>query len=552
MPDAGGGPAHSRCDAATRVSRRLAAVACGFFVAAGLAFIPHLGIQNDEALFGHVIFEPKAGLPTAKLLGMKVPLMLMSYLGAFKGWIYRQIFRAVRPNLWSIRVPMLLVGAATLWLFYKLLRRIAGNRAAVFGCSLLAADAIFLLTICFDWGPVALQHLLLVAGMLLVLKFYQELSNRALGWAFFLFGLGMWDKALMVWMLSGMGLAALLVFPRQILRACTYRRAAIAVLAFALGALPLLVYNHYNHWETFRGNTTLDFTDIPNKAHLLAVTLKGDGLFGWMVAEDHETRSPHAPSNAFQAATVALSRATGQPRHGLMIAALVLAMLLAPFARGGELRAILFAAIAMTVAWFQMAVTRNAGGSVHHAVLLWPLPHLLVAVSFTAATRRLRRFARPALATLLVVLLVPSLLVMNQYYVQEIRNGGGLNWNDAIVPLAVSLRDVKATNVFCVDWGILDSVRLLNRGRTPVRVGSDPISKPSLSDEELETVRGWVRDPGHVFVAHTEGHEFFEGVNAKLVKVAAGIGFRQQMLAVIPDQFGRQVFEVYRFAPAAP
>ena len=68
---------------------------------------------------------------------------------------------------------MLLAGVASVWLFFRLLDRIAGRRAAIIGCTLLAVDSTYLLTVCFDWGPVALQHLLLVAGLLLLVRFYQ-------------------------------------------------------------------------------------------------------------------------------------------------------------------------------------------------------------------------------------------------------------------------------------------------------------------------------------------------------------------------------------------
>ena len=67
----------------------------------------------------------------------------------------------------------------------------------------------------------------------------------------------------------------------------------------------------------------------------------------------------------------------------------------APLARGPDLRAILFALIAMAVQWAQMAITVGAGGSVHHAILIWPLPQMLIAVSFAAASRRLGRAAHP-------------------------------------------------------------------------------------------------------------------------------------------------------------
>src|SRR6266545_2754823 len=291
---------------------------CLFFFAVGRALIPHLGLQNDEALFAWVIYEPKAGAYAHPFLGTKVPLMLMSYLGALKGWIYRRIFQLVRPTISSIRVPMLLAGVATLWLFYQLVRRIAGTRAAMAACLLLAADSIFLLTTCFDWGPVALQHLLLMGGMLLVLKFYQDKSEAALGWGFFLFGLGMWDKALMVWMLGGIAVAGLLTFPRQLLASFTVKRLAVVVLAFGLGALPLLIYNLETRWDTFRGNASLDFSDMRGKAWMLASTLSGDALFGWMVAEDQETPKPHPPATLVQRGAFALSDATGHPRHSLM------------------------------------------------------------------------------------------------------------------------------------------------------------------------------------------------------------------------------------------
>ena len=48
-----------------------------------------------------------------------------------------------------------------------------------------------------------------------------------------------------------------MVVPRQILGVVTRRRVAIAALAFALGALPLIVYNVHNRVATFRGNYLL-------------------------------------------------------------------------------------------------------------------------------------------------------------------------------------------------------------------------------------------------------------------------------------------------------
>src|ERR1035438_10846524 len=262
--------------------------------------------------------------------------------------------------------------------------RPAGRFAAVIGCAILATDSLYLLTTCFDWGPVAVQHLLIVYGMFLLLGFYQRRSHSWLAWGCFLLGFAMWDKALAIWMLGGISLALILLFPRQILGVITIRRVAISVLAFALGALPLIVYNIEKPLATFHGNASWDTTDLAGKVRLLAATATGGGLFGWLNREDWETHEPHLPHGALEAASARISALARHPRHSLLLYAFALALLVAPLARGHALRAILFALLAMAIAWAQMAITANAGGSVHHAILLWPLPQMVIAVSSRA------------------------------------------------------------------------------------------------------------------------------------------------------------------------
>jgi hypothetical protein len=201
----------------------------------------------------------------------------------------------------------------------------------------------------------------------------------------------------------------------------------------------------------------------------------------------------------------------------------------------------------MAIAWAQMAITANAGGSVHHAILLWPLPQMIIAISFAAASRRLRRAGIPALAVLLAVLMVSGLLVTNEYRCVILRNGGDQYWTDAIFRLADYMKRVPADNVFCMDWGIMDSLRLLSSGKLPLRVGTDPINKPSLDDADRQYLARTISEPRQLFINLTKDFEFFPGVNDKLVHYAADAGYRREVMAVIPDSFGRPVYEVYRF-----
>ena len=517
--------------------------ACAFFFLAGQPFLPRLGIQGDESIFAYAFWQPRAAymLPIGH---SRLPLMLMSYLGTLKAGLYRPIFSLFGISVWSLREPALLAGAASIWLFYLFLRRAAGERAALIGCGLLAADSMYLLTACFDWGPVALQHLLLVGGLFLLLRFYQTGSQISLAVGFLLWGLAMWDKALAIWMLGAIGVAGLVIFPRQIFRVTTFRRVAISVAAFAIGALPLIVYNVKTGLSTFRGQG-FSADDLPGKARLVMYTAEGKGLYGWLVDEDWQTPQIHPPRGALEKASLAISSAAGRPRQGLLLWAFALALLLAPLARGPDLRAILFALVVMVVQWAQMAITVNAGGGVHHVILIWPLPQMVIGVSFAAASRRLGRAGRPVAAGALAAVMLAGALPINEYYRLAWQNGGARNWTDAIYRLYAYVRTTPETLVVCNDWGIMDQLRLLGRGRLPLTIIYDAVP-PEGGAPDAHRVAAAVGDPDHLFIGHTKDFEFFQSGEV-IVKDVEAEGYRKEMLGIIPDSWGRPVYEVYHF-----
>jgi hypothetical protein len=195
----------------------------------------------------------------------------------------------------------------------------------------------------------------------------------------------------------------------------------------------------------------------------------------------------------------------------------------------------LFALIAMAVAWAQMAITKGAGGSVHHAVLLWPFPHLIVAVAAAELARRTRWVALP-----IALVSIGNVLVLNQYYVQARRNGGAGNWSDASYPLAERLIAMKPGPVYLVDWGYFDTLRLLSAGTLRLDWALDYGNDRQIGE--------WLRIPGAVFVAHSPGSESFQGKREQFLDVTAKLGFARELIGVIEDRNRRPRFEIYRFS----
>ena len=521
--------------------------------------MPHVGIENDEALFAQGNFRPRWELYSVRIGHNSVPLMHLSYLGALKTWIWAPVFKVFGTGLWTLRMPALLVSAVSIWLFYSLIERLFGARAAVLGSALLATDAMYLLTGVFDWGPVALQHLLIVSGMLLLVRFHQiRLATKRPSWgnlagAFFVFGLALWDKALAVWMISGMGVAAILTLPRQIFDSLTPQRGgtgwlrgpAVATCAFCLGALPLIQYNRTHHWETFIGTFQKDIGNIPAKANVLLASAAGNGMFGWLICEDSQTTDPHQPTGLLPKLSAALSAVAGHPRRHLTPYLFAAALLLAPVSR--NFRVVVFGLVTMAVAWIQMAITANTGWSLHHTMLLWPMPQLIIGASLAGASRRLGWASLPAMATLAAVGALSGALVINEYYATMLRNGPTPGWTDAILPLSKYLKDNPAKYVICMDWGYLDGLRVLNAGKLPLATGSEEVSKPEMTSDDRIAVLRMIGDTGNIFVGHTKEFESFHVAQPKLLAFAGENGYRQDMMAVIRDGHGRAAFEVYRF-----
>lgn len=539
------GATSSSSTASVRAGYAIALLACLFFLIAGQAFVPLLGIENDEAVFANSLFTRGGAFYAIGDPG--IPLMVTSYAGSVKTWIYAPIFRLFGTGVWQLREPAILIGAAGVWLFFLVLRRVAGMRAAVIGACLLAVDSDYLLTVCYDWGPVALQHLLLIGGVLLLVRFCQTGEKCALAGGFFLFGLALWEKALAIWLLSGMAVASLAIYGRRLLSLFTIRRAAIATAAFCLGALPLIVFNIHSGLSTFRQNIIRETNAFPTKARFLEGALKGGGLFGHLEFEDSQTALPHTPSSVLDRVSAKVAGMAGHPRRNGMLYVLLAALLLAPLAGWAAMRAILFCLLAGAIAWIEMATNANTGGSIHHTILLWPLPQAIVAISFAGASRRLGRPGLVAVAAAVLLFSTLGALVTNEYYAQMVRNGGTAGWSPALFRLSDDLRARAPKTVFCMDWGMLNSLLLLQAGRIQLYPGSDPVfPQRDLTAADRRAIEWMLAQPDAVFVAHTPDAESFAGANQRLIQAAAEMGYRRSLLTAIPDGYGRNTFEVYR------
>ena len=516
---------------------------CALFIAAALPWIDKPGIQTDEALFAAGIYPPFDPHSVVHIFKHDYPLMEMSYVGALKARLWALIFKLWPPSPASVRSPSVLLSALSVWWMYLLMRRTLGTRPALAAAALLATDPVYILYSRWDHGPVVLQHLCFIGAMLALVRFHQEHRRLWLAAGFLALGLGLWEKTIFAWLIGGLAIAALALFRREIRGAWSFRNAALAAAALVIGAFPLILYNARQNLATIRGNAGWSSQDFSAKARLLRSTLEGGAVFGEFMRDSWEG-PVRQPSTAAQKITVDIALAAGMPRRSLMGYLALASVLLLPLVwRSPSRTAALFVMICVTVAWLQMAFTKGAGYAAHHTILLWPLPAMGIAAVLAAATKK----APAVLPLVIAAACVSNLLVLSTYYTNLLRNGGTSSWTDAMYPALSAIHDMPKEAVCTIDWGFFDTVRLFERGRTPMCAAADPVN------EEGRRAELWqIAHPGYVFLTHTEGNESFPGVTDRFLQFAASQGFRPVNRRVFADSNGRETVELFQFeAPSS-
>lgn len=471
--------------------------------------LPYPGLEGDECVFGLATFGGLAHEYSISIFHHWFPLMIFPYAGSLKGLVFWPILHLFGASIWSIRLPIALAGAVTAVLTYDFAQRIANRKVAIIAAMLVATDPVFILTNTIDWGPVAIEHVLLLTALALFVR-------GRLQFACFVVGLAFWNKAVFIWAVAGLIVGGAVAYWPAIRKQLPGpKMAARCVLTFLLGCAPLLIYNIRRPASTVRSNVHMSFAGLGDKIASLHYTLDGSDLFGVVAGMDGATGH------------------SGVRFHDLFLPALLLAvaMTIVHF-RAPELRPARFALGFCAGFLLLIALTRYTGVA-HHLVLMYPMPQLLVA-TVVASLR-----PRHLWAALGVVLVGANLLVFDTYITQLRRSGPFGLFTDATFGLSKTLRD-GADHVYSIDAGLWENLFTMHEGKLRTQA-LFVLSQPA---GELQAA---LRDPQAIFVDHVPGRQYLAGSAARLDEIAKPLGLKRVELRTISDSKGRPQIEVFAY-----
>lgn len=505
-----------------------------------LWLIPRFGPEQDELLFVKPVFNSRIAHSTAVVFGKPMPLMLMSYVGALKVYVYKPIFAIFTPSLWSLRLPPLLALLAVALMVRAALFRMGHRIAAATFLILFLVSPSVIVTSVIDWGPVCLQFALFGGTLYCLARAYVEPRWQWFAFAGFLFGLGVWDKLTFLVCFAPLVMLILATALWRLPQARTIKACGVFLLAAALGMSPLLAaaLQHKVHPAQ---ELQVEAEPLQSKILMLSRSLAGTVLTGSLTSRNGYADAVEGRLPGLFARIV--ESISGWSGYDLW---LLLAVLAAPAAIPGRThRPRLLLLACFLLSWLAMALFRKLGGAAHHTALLHPVILLAFALALEDAwPRRRLRFVVVPLAAILVA---ANLVAMADFAFRVSYLPIPTAWSPAISNAAIAISAMRPKNIFVDDWGLDNAVIMFSKGRVWPRDAIPDNWREGVTDFDRDCAAQAVSEPGAIFLGFVAGRAMSPKGPALLAEAASASGLERVVTDEFKDRWERPVVVLYRF-----
>jgi hypothetical protein len=452
------------------------------------------GLYYDEAVFAGLAKDFVTGnthgqhMPdheTVVLGGRLFPFFVQTYLGALKSWMLIPAFQIFGSTFVVLRASNIFWQLIALLLFMLGARRWFGTGPACITGVLLAFDPTYFFITTLDWGVAVPSLVCRCACFYFAIRWNQMRKLRDAFFVGLFAGLGFFNKADFVVFLAAIALAVIVCYWRKVF---TMARAhsgsvALAILGFVLGAGPMLLKIPRMFALTVSG-------PHPNAPGEFGVKLK---TLLSMYDGSHFYRLMNV-GGVFERMYDGVSGPRTFFGIVLIIALVVFAFVFdRNFARSRRVLFLVVAGFLITLGVFLFPDAVR----IHHAILVYPLPHLILAVLvvtfWTTKTQSKLDYAIAAVIALVFVDLVAGNLHSINKTEQLIQQTGGRGrWSESLNQFCRENRNRSDLTIVSLDWGFNEQLSFLTDG-------------PQLVEpfwEFKQTLPPLPPDPNYVYLAH--------------------------------------------------
>jgi 4-amino-4-deoxy-L-arabinose transferase-like glycosyltransferase len=499
----------------------------GIFLLFCLYKIALPGIQYDEILFGNAalggINQTFIRYSTGDL-----PVMLMSYIGALKAYIYYPIFKVFGVSAYSIRMPMILLSAFSFYFLYFALKHFFNKKLAIaaFALTILNPSVVFFSR--YDM-PTVIELTLKIFSLYFFAKYLKLNKNKYSLFIYLLFFLGIFNKLNFLWYINSFYLAAGLVFAKELKikdGKINYRIVFKYLLSylFFLGYY-FLISHYFNLVEQFNFNFAERLNDFGTG---VVKIINGDSFHVYLFGQNIYHFS-HLVS-VFILAVIFLSFINNildlyRGKHNFD-------------------KKYWFFFIVFLLSIFQLFVTKKANGGWHYYTLFPGI--IIVFVSslqnitdhFAAKTIKKYFFC---LAVLIIALyfILANIKCLKAYD----KEPSNFYWSTAIYDL-IEYTKKNDCNYFSVDWGIHNQLLTFDYKPEKYIEYSYWLEGRKFGVDWYNT--GYFRkDKNYLFILHPEDKTKFKSAYDNFFKIQ-DFGVKIELVKEIKDKNGSIIFQIYK------
>jgi Dolichyl-phosphate-mannose-protein mannosyltransferase len=495
------------------------------------------GLYYDEAVFAGMAKDFVRGAPAGPhmpfttigtLFGRPFPWFVQNYFGGLKCWLLIPSFAVFGSSIGVLRLTTLCLSLVALLFFMLWTRKLVGLPVALVAGPLLALDPSYFYLSEFDWGGVVPSLLCRASGFYFFLLWALGRKWRDGLLSAVLLGLGLFSKVDFAVILLGCGIALFVSFRQAVLAALRDSRSQILVCCLAFLVMSYRMFFFLTDILKEAGRFAGREGAFEEKLHTWGAMYDGSyfmrlidvgGKFDLMFANAASVWSPFGPAVLAAAIFLAVHsiRDRNEPREARVTGFVVLSLAL-----------------------ISLGVFLLPGGvRLHHFVMVYPFPHLVVAMAIVSLWRIPTQFASAKLGLRLCSIALLSAVLAGHvsalWQTQRLiaETGGRGWWTNAIDRFCEDVKDQAGLTIVSLDWGFNEQLCFLTEHKK--------LSEPFWNEQPALI-------PGAVYLVHPREYALFPQ-GQELLDFAARNPGRGFSIQPYQDRQGKVAFYAIQFRP---
>jgi hypothetical protein len=491
-----------------------------------------LGVQYDEILFGNAA----SGMIDNSFIDYKIrniPILLMPYIGALKAYLYYPIFKIFGVSVLSIRLPMVILGALSLWILFEGLKRYFDEIVALTALSIVVFDCSFIDYTRYDVGPNAIEYFCKVLSLLLLKLFLLKRKLKYIGIMFFILGLGLFNKLNFIWYLNAFLISSFLIYFQHFKNILELNNFIENKVLLVTTTISILLYYFYFILLSIRGHliNSISISYIRAKVNNFIEIITGNLFYDYIFGAITEFYK-----NIYLVAIMALC----------VIGAIIVHQKSNKIINNVQRESYYLFVSMFLITILQIIITKEANEG-WHMFAIYPFFSILYAFSLVTIIRYYFNSYRYLILVLIIISFYQIVNYYNHYiaYDKPVKN---IYWAKEIFDL-IDYTKHKSNSFVSIDWGTHNQLITFTdiKGKyleLCYRLDEININDKQEKDKIVDIINP---DNKRLYIMYSEKDITYDQliVRWKLYKIADEAGIKFIKIKTITDSNGKPIFNIF-------